>query len=160
MNIESVKLEFPDGCNIILGQSHFIKTVEDLYECIVTNVPGAKFGLAFSEASGSCLIRYDGNDNEAMDFCCKNLERLKCGHSFILILRDTFPINFLNAIKNVAEVCNIFCATANPVSVIVSRLDNQSGILGVADGFHPKGIESDEDKSKRHKFLRDIGYKR
>ena len=160
MKIESIELEFPEGCNIILGQSHFIKTVEDLYECIVTNVPSVKFGLAFSEASGPCLIRYDGNDKEAIDYCCKNLEMLKSGHCFMIILRDTFPINFLNSIKNIAEVCSIYCATANPVSVIVARLDNQSAILGVADGFHPKGIEGEQDKQIRHKFLRDIGYKR
>ncbi len=160
MKIESVKLKFPEGCNIIIGQTHFIKTVEDIYEAIVTGLPRVKFGLAFSEASGPCLIRYDGTDEELVDTACRILEELRCGHIFVVLLREAFPINVLNAIKMVPEVCGIYAATANPVEAVVARLDGSSAFLGIADGFEPKGREGDDDRAKRRKFLRDIGYKK
>ncbi|MEA3476290.1 MAG: adenosine-specific kinase [Candidatus Cloacimonadota bacterium] len=160
MNIKSIRLEFPEECNIILGQTHFIKSVEDIYELLVTSVPKIKFGLAFSEASQSCLIRKDGNDEELIKLAVKNIGRLGAGHSFIIILKDAFPINVLNNLKNCSEVVNIFCATANPVEVIIAKTEQGCGILGVVDGFSPKGVESDEDIKKREEFLRMIGYKR
>ncbi len=160
MNIETVKLEFPEGCNIIIGQTHFIKTVEDIYEVLATNIPGAKFGLAFNEASSSCLVRYDGTDEDLIENACQIMEKLKCGHLFVILLGDAFPISVLNAIKMVPEVCTVYAATANPVKAVVARLDGQSAFLGVADGSEPKAREGKEDKAKRRKFLRDIGYKR
>jgi len=160
MELRHEALTIPDGCNIILGQSHFIKTVEDLYEAMVNTVPGIKFGLAFCEASGPCLIRKDGTDNELIEVAVQNMMRLAAGHSFIIILRNAFPINVLPAVRDCREVVNIFCATANPVQVILARSDQGCGILGVIDGSSPKGIELDTDISNRKKFLRDIGYKR
>ncbi len=160
MDIKSIRLEFPEECNIILGQTHFIKSVEDIYELLVTSVPGIKFGLAFCESSGPCLIRKDGTDDELVKIAVKNMENLAAGHSFIIILKDAFPINVLNSLKNCSEVVNIFCATANPVEVIVAKTEQGCGILGVVDGFSPKGVESDEDVKKRKEFLRMIGYKR
>lgn len=160
MDIKSIKLEFPENCNIILGQTHFIKSVEDIYELLVTSVPGIKFGLAFCEASELCLIRKDGTDDELVKTAVKNMENLAAGHSFIIILKDTFPINVLNNLKNCSEVVNIFCATANPVEVIVAKTEQGCGILGVVDGFSPKGVESKLDIKKRKEFLRMIGYKR
>ena len=154
------QLVFPDDCNIILGQSHFIKTVEDLYEVMANSVPGAQYGIAFSEASGPCLIRKDGNDNELIELAVENLRRLGAGHSFIIIMRAAFPINVLPSIKACREVVNIFCATANPVQVILAKTEQGKGILGVIDGFSPKGVELDTDITHRKKFLRDIGYKR
>jgi adenosine/AMP kinase len=160
MDIQAVPLTIPEGCNLILGQTHFIKSVEDLYEIVVAAVPQARFGAAFSEASGPCLIRFDGNDQGLMDAAVENIKKLASGHSFCILLRDAYPINLLNAIKNCAEVCSIFCATANPVSAIVTALPQGNGILGVVDGEAPKGVEGDEDKKKRKEFLRMIGYKR
>jgi len=154
------ELSFPSDCNIILGQSHFIKTLEDLYEIMVNSVPGIKFGLAFCEASGPCLIRKDGTDNELIELAVQNALNLGAGHSFIIIMRDAYPINVLPGIKDCREVVNIFCATANPVQVILAETEQGRGILGVIDGNSPKGIELDTDISHRKKFLRDIGYKR
>lgn len=159
MEIKKIKIEVPEGYNIILGQSHFIKTVEDLYEAIINTVPGAKFGLAFSEASGDCLIRYAGNDPEIESMASKKLLEIAAGHSFLIIMKDVFPINILQRIKDVPEVVNVFCATANPVEVIIVESDQGNGIIGVIDGFRPKRIENEEDIAYRKKFLRDIGYK-
>ena len=160
MEIITEALKFPSDCNIILGQSHFIKTVEDLYEALVTSVPGIKFGLAFCESSGPCLIRKEGTDNELIEIAVENMFRLGAGHSFLIILRNAFPINIMQAIKDCREVVNIFCATANPVEVILAQTGQGCGILGVIDGFSPKGIELDTDITHRKKFLLDIGYKR
>ncbi|HPA24395.1 MAG TPA: adenosine-specific kinase [Candidatus Cloacimonas sp.] len=160
MEIITETLKFPSDCNIILGQSHFIKTVEDLYEALVTSVPGIKFGLAFCESSGPCLIRKEGTDNELIEIAVENMFRLGAGHSFLIILRNAFPINIMQAIKDCREVVNIFCATANPVEVILAQTEQGCGILGVIDGFSPKGIELDTDITHRKKFLLDIGYKR
>jgi adenosine/AMP kinase len=159
MELKTVKIDIPEGSNIILGQTHFIKTAEDLYEIIVTAVPQAKFGIAFTEASGPCLIRKEGNAQELVDVCVKNLEKIGAGHVFCVILKDAFPINVLNAIKNCPEVCSIYCATANPVEVVVAEAGQGRGIMGVIDGFSPKGVEGDSDKAKRKEFLRKIGYK-
>ena len=160
MEIITEALKFPSDCNIILGQSHFIKTVEDLYEALVTSVPGIKFGLAFCESSGPCLVRKEGTDNELIEIAVENMFRLGAGHSFLIILRNAFPINIMQAIKDCREVVNIFCATANPVEVILAQTEQGRGILGVIDGFSPKGIELDTDITHRKKFLLDIGYKR
>ncbi len=154
------KINFPEGCNIIFGMSHFIKTVEDLYEVLINSMPTIKFGLAFNEASGPCLVRKEGTDNELMEIAVENQKRIGAGHSFLIILKDAFPINVLQAIKGCREVVNIFCATANPVEVILAETEQGRGILGVIDGFSPKGIEIDTDITNRKKFLRDIGYKR
>lgn len=154
------KIEFPEDCNIIFGMSHFIKTVEDLYEAMVNSCPGIKFGLAFNEASGPCLIRKDGSDNELMGIAVDNMRRLAAGHTFLIVMRDVFPINVLPAVKSCREVVNIWCATANPVQVILADNDQGRGVLGVIDGFSPKGIELDTDITQRKKFLLDIGYKR
>ncbi len=154
------QLVFPEDCNIILGQSHFIKTVEDLYEVMANSVPGSQYGIAFSEASGPCLIRKDGNENELIELAVENLRRLGAGHSFIIIMRNAFPINVLPSVKACREVVNIFCATSNPVQVIMAKTEQGKGILGVIDGFSPKGVELDTDITHRKKFLRDIGYKR
>lgn len=159
MELKIIKLEMPDGSNIILGQTHFIKTAEDLYEIIATTVPQAKFGIAFAEASGPCLIRNEGNSTELTNVCVKNLQELGAGHVFCIVLRDAFPINILNQIKNCPEVCRIFCATANPVEVIIAETAQGRGVLGVIDGLSPKGIERAEDKAHRKEFLRKIGYK-
>ena len=160
MEIITETLKFPSDCNIILGQSHFIKTVEDLYEALVTSVPGIKFGLAFCESSGPCLVRKEGTDTELIEIAVENMFRLGAGHSFLIILRNAFPINIMQAIKDCREVVNIFCATANPVEVILAQTGQGCGILGVIDGFSPKGIELDTDITHRKKFLLDIGYKR
>jgi len=160
MEIITEALKFPSDCNIILGQSHFIKTVEDLYEALVTSVPGIKFGLAFCESSGPCLVRKEGTDNELIEIAVENMFRLGAGHSFLIILRNAFPINIMQALKDCREVVNIFCATANPVEVILAQTEQGRGILGVIDGFSPKGIELDTDITHRKKFLLDIGYKR
>jgi adenosine/AMP kinase len=149
----------PEGSNVILGQAHFIKTVEDLYEAMIGISPHVKFGIAFCEASGSCLIRAAGNDQSLQTVAIHNAKTIAAGHSFIIILQDAFPINFLNAIKQCPEVCNIYCATANPVEVIVAETDQGRGILGVVDGFSPKGVETDKDIEARHQLLRRIGYK-
>ena len=159
MEIEAVKVGIPEGCNIILGQTHFIKTVEDLYEIVATTVPQARFGIAFTEASGPCLVRAEGNDDALVNECIKVLGEIKAGHVFCIFLREAFPINLLNAIKNCPEVCGIFCATANPLEVLVVSTGQGSGIIGVVDGFSPKGVETAADKTQRKEFLRKIGYK-
>jgi adenosine/AMP kinase len=159
MELKIIKMELPEGCNIILGQTHFIKTAEDLYEIIVTTVSQARFGIAFTESSGPCLIRTEGNDGDLINTCVKNLQELDAGHVFCILLKNAFPINVLNQIKNCPEVCRIFCATANPLEVVVAETSLGKGILGVIDGFSPKGIEGAEDKADRKEFLRKIGYK-
>lgn len=159
MDIKIVKIENPDGLNMILGHSHFIKTVEDIYEAMVNAVPMAKFGLAFCEASESCLVRYAGTDDELIELAKKNAYNLSAGHSFIVFMKDLFPVNVLNSIKNVTEVCRIFCATANPVEVIIAETELGRGILGVIDGFSSKGIETEDDIRARKELLRQIGYK-
>jgi len=159
MELKIVKIENPNSMNIILGQSHFIKTVEDVYEAMVSTVPMAKFGLAFCEASDVCLVRHTGTDNEMLELAQKNAYALSAGHSFIVFMKDMFPVNVLNAIKNVPEVCRIFCATANPVEVIIAETEQGRGILGVIDGFSAKGIETEADIAARKNLLRQIGYK-
>jgi len=160
MELKSVRMEFPEDANIIIGQTHFIKTAEDLYEVMVSTVPNAKFGLAFNEASGPCLVRAEGNDSELKTLAIKNVKAIGAGHVFVIILKDAFPINVLNAIKNCSEVCSIFCATANPVEVIIAQTDLGRGVLGVIDGNSPKGVETDKDIQERKEFLRMIGYKK
>lgn len=159
MELKTVKMVYPEGANIIIGQTHFIKTAEDLYEVMVNSSSQLKFGLAFSEASGPCLIRGEGNDEELKDAAIKNVETLGAGHTFVIILRDGYPVNVLNGIKACREVCSIFCATANPVEVIVAQTEQGRGVLGVIDGFKPKGVETEENVRIRRKFLRQIGYK-
>ncbi len=160
MNLTTVKIEKPEAVNFILGQSHFIKTVEDIHEALVNAVPGIKFGLAFCEASGKCLIRWSGTDEAMIDLARKNALAIGAGHSFIIFLADGYyPINVLNAVKNVTEVCQIFCATANPTEVLVAETELGRGILGVVDGSSPKGVEEEEDIAWRKGFLRKIGYK-
>ena len=159
MDLKTVAIERPDDTNIILGQSHFIKTVEDIHELMVTSVPGIKFGLAFCESSGPCLVRHSGTDPELETLAAKNALNIGAGHSFIILLRNAYPINVLNALKQVQEVCSIFCATANPVTVVLAENDTGRGILGVIDGAKPKAIETDSDISTRKEFLRRIGYK-
>jgi adenosine/AMP kinase len=160
MDLSTVTIDKPETTNFILGQTHFIKTVEDMYEALVTTVPGIKFGLAFCEASGKCLVRWAGTDDVMIDLAKKNATAIAAGHSFILFLGDGFfPINVLNTIKMLSEVCRIFCATANPTEVIIAETAQGRGILGVVDGFPPTGIEGDEDITQRQGFLRQIGYK-
>ena len=160
MNLISVKIEKPEEINFILGQSHFIKTVEDVHEALVNAVPGIKFGVAFCEASGKCLIRWSGTDETMIDLATKNAQAIGAGHSFIIFLgNDFYPVNVLNAIKTVPEVCRVFCATANPVEVMVAETEQGRGILGIVDGSSPLGIEGDEDIAWRKGFLRMIGYK-
>ncbi len=159
MELNSVRIDVPEGCNIILGQTHFIKTAEDLYEIVATTVPQAKFGVAFTEASGPCLIRTEGNDNDLIDACAKNLREIGAGHVFCILLKNAFPVNVLNQVKNCPEVCTIFCATANPVEVVVAATSQGKGVVGVIDGFPPKGVETPGDKAQRKEFLRKIGYK-
>jgi adenosine/AMP kinase len=159
MELKTIPIDNPEQLNFILGHSHFIKTVEDLYEAIVNTVPGAKFGLAFCEASDVCLVRWAGTDAELVELARKNALNLGAGHSFIIFLRDMFPLNILNTIKNVPEVCRVFCATANPVEVIIAESDLGRGILGVIDGFASRGIEGEDEIAKRKSFLRVIGYK-
>ena len=160
MEIQTVRIEKPETTNFILGQSHFIKTVEDIHEAMVTTVPGVKFGLAFCEASGKCLIRWSGTDEEMIELAKKNALAIGAGQSFLLFLGEGFyPINILNTIKNVPEVARIFCATANPVEVLVAQTEQGRGILGVVDGFSPKGVEDEEGITWRKDFLRMIGYK-
>lgn len=160
LELKSVRMEFPSDANIIVGQSHFIKTVEDLYEVITTTVPQAKFGLAFNESSGACLTRSEGNDQALRDVAIRNAQALASGHTFVIVLTGAYPINIMTAVRNVPEVCSIFCATANPVEVIVAQSEQGRGVLGVIDGSSPKGVEGDQDIAWRHDFLRKIGYKR
>ncbi|HBB31946.1 MAG TPA: hypothetical protein DDZ80_19605 [Cyanobacteria bacterium UBA8803] len=159
MEFKPVPVEIPEGCNIIIGHSHFIKTVEDLHEIMVGISPQVKFGLAFCEASGPCLIRVSGNDQALQDVATKNAQAIAAGHSFVILMKQAFPINFLNAIKQCPEICTIHCATANPVEVIVAETQQGRGIVGVVDGFSPQGVESAEDVQNRQQFLRKIGYK-
>jgi adenosine/AMP kinase len=159
MELKSVKMEFPEGANIIVGQTHFIKTVEDLYEVMVNAVPKCRFGIAFCEASGACLIRCEGNDEELKKAAVQNAQAIAAGHTFVMVLLDAYPINVLNAVKNCPEVCSIFCATANPVEIILAESDQGRGILGVIDGFSPKGVEGPEGIQWRKGLLRKIGYK-
>ena len=160
IDLLTVRMEVPDEANLILGQSHFIKTVEDLYEAVVTTAPHAKFGLAFNESSGECLIRSEGNDQVLKEVAIRNAAALAAGHVFVLLLRNAYPINLLNAIRNVPEVCCIFCATANPVKVVLARSEQGKGVLGVIDGSSPKGVEGEAEVAWRHDLLRKIGYKR
>ena len=159
MELTIVPIKNPQSLNMILGMSHFIKTVEDVHEAMVNTVPGAKFGLAFCEASDARLVRTSGTDPELVELAAENALALSCGHSFILFMRDMYPINVVNTIQNVPEVVRLFCATANPVQAIVAQTDQGRGILGVVDGFSSLGVESEEDKAKRSKLLRMIGYK-
>ncbi len=160
MEVRSIAMEIPADANIVIGQSHFIKTVEDIYEAVTTTVPQAKFGLAFNESSGPCLTRSDGNDEALQAAAIRNAQALAAGHVFVLLLQNAFPINILPALRHVPEVCNIYCATANPVQVIVARGGQGSGVMGVIDGSAPKGVEGPEDRTARREFLRKIGYKR
>ena len=159
MDITTVAVSVPEGCNIILGQTHFIKTAEDLYEIVAGTVPGAKFGIAFTEASGPCLIRTEGTDEVLVKACAETLQTIGAGHVFCILLRNAFPVNVLNQVKNCPEVCRVFCATANPLEVVVASSAQGKGILGIIDGFPPKGIETPADKALRREFLRTIGYK-
>jgi adenosine/AMP kinase len=159
MELKLVPIEKPDELNLIFGQSHFIKTVEDIHEALVTTVPGIKFGLAFCESSGPTLIRQTGTDEKLVSLAVKNARAIGAGHTFILFLDGTFPINIMHAIKRVPEICHIICATANPVQVVIAESDQGRGVLGVIDGSSPKGVEDEEDISKRKEFLRTIGYK-
>lgn len=159
MQLKLLSIHNPDNLNFILGQSHFIKTVEDLHETLVAAVPNIKFGLAFCEASGPRLIRFTSTDKDLEKLAIKNAKLIEVGHSFIIFLKDTFPINVLNQIKNIAEVCHIFCATANPTQIVVAQSKQGRGILGIIDGSSPLGIESKKDKKARKDFLRTIGYK-
>ena len=160
METKSVSLSFPEGANIILGQSHFIKTVEDLYEAMIGSVPSARFGIAFCEASGPCLVRRDGNDERLTEAATEIALAIGAGHSFAIVMEDCFPINVLGAVKSCPEVCRIYCATANPVEVIVVETAQGRGILGVVDGSAPSGVEGEADANDRATFLRSIGYKR
>jgi len=160
MDLTTVRLEIPEGGNLILGQTHFIKSVEDLYEALINTVPQMKFGIAFNEASGPCLTRVDGNDDALKSLAAKNATAIAAGHIFVIVLRDGYPINVLGRIKDVPEVCSIFCATANPVEVVIAQSEQGRGVLGVIDGFPPKGVETEEDARNRRDFLRKIGYKR
>jgi hypothetical protein len=160
MELTTVRLEIPEGGNVILGQTHFIKSVEDLYEAIVNTVPAMKFGIAFNEASGPCLTRVDGNDEALQALAARNATAIAAGHLFVIALLNGYPINVLGRIKDVPEVCSIFCASANPVEVVVARTGQGCGILGVIDGDSPKGVETAVDAQIRRDFLRKIGYKR
>ena len=159
MQFSSVKIEKPNDINFILGQSHFIKTVEDIHEALVQTVPGIKFGLAFCESSGPALVRYAGNDQKLIDLAQKNALALSCGHAFIIFMEGGFPVNILNTVKNVPEVCQIFCATANPVEVVIAETDQGRGIMGVIDGGKSKGVEDEQGIAWRKALLRKIGYK-
>jgi hypothetical protein len=160
VDLLSVRMEIPEEANLILGQSHFIKTVEDIYEAVVTTAPHAQFGLAFNESSGPCLIRTEGNDTELRESAIRNAQALGAGHVFVLLIRNAYPINLLHAIRNVPEVCSIYCATANPVEVVLAASAQGRGVLGVIDGSSPKGVEAEADVAWRHDLLRKIGYKR
>ena len=160
VDLLTVSMEIPEEANIIIGQAHFIKTVEDLYEAVATTAPHARFGLAFNESSGACLTRCEGNDEDLRRVAIRNAQALAAGHVFVLVIQNAYPINLLNAIRNVPEVCSIFCATANPVDVVLAQNQQGRGVLGVIDGNSPKGIEGEADVAWRHDLLRKIGYKR
>jgi len=159
MELSTVGMELPEGTNIIVGQAHFIKTVEDLYEAIVGTVPGAQFGLAFNESSGPCLVRSEGNDEGLRQAAIRNAQAIGAGHVFVVLLRNAYPINLLSRIREVPEVCSIYCATANPVEIVVAQGEQGRGVLGVIDGSSPKGVETPADIAARKEFLRKIGYK-
>jgi len=159
MEFKTVKISKPDDANLVLGQSHFIKTVEDLYEVLVGSMPNIKFGIAFCESSGACLVRSEGNDPDLKKLAEDNALSIGAGHTFIIFLKNSYPINVLNAIKNIPEVCRIYCATANPVEIIVAESEQGRGIMGVIDGAKPKGIEKEDDIKWRKGLLRKIGYK-
>jgi adenosine/AMP kinase len=157
--IKTVKIEVPEGCNVILGMAHFIKTVEDLYEALVNAVPNIKFGIGFCESSGPCLVRHEGNDEELRQLAAEKAFEIACGHSFIIFIKNAYPVNVLDKVKNVPEVCTIFAATANPLEVLIAESEQGRGIIGVVDGLKSKGIENAEDIKARKEFLRKIGYK-
>jgi adenosine/AMP kinase len=159
LEFKTVRIEPPENCNIILGQAHFIKTIEDLYEAIVTSVPVAKFGLAFCESSGPCLVRHDGTEPELRKLAAEKAMELSCGHIFIVLLKNAYPINVLDRVKKVDEVCTVYAATANPLEVIIAETEQGRGIVGVVDGLKSKGIETEQDVKARKEFLREIGYK-
>ncbi|NPA04815.1 MAG: adenosine monophosphate-protein transferase [Crenarchaeota archaeon] len=159
-SIEVIQVPIPEGCNVIVGQAHFIKTLEDIYEALVSSVPGIKFGLAFCEASGKRLIRYEGNDKELVEKAIEAAKKIAAGHIFIIYLRNAWPINVLNALKHVPEVVRILAATANPLQVIVAETDQGRGVIGVVDGYTPLGVETEKDIEERRRFLREIGYKK
>jgi adenosine/AMP kinase len=159
MEILCTRMRIPENANLILGQSHFIKTAEDLYEVVVNTVPGAKFAVAFNEASGPCLIRVEANDDELREAAIVNAQAIGAGHVFVLLLRQAYPINLLSRVRDCFEVCNIYCATANPVEVILAQSEQGRGVLGVIDGSSPKGVEGPDDARQRHEFIRKIGYK-
>jgi adenosine/AMP kinase len=160
LELEAVAMEVPTDSNIIVGQSHFIKTVEDIYEAVVNTVPQAKFGVAFNESSGPCLTRADGNDDTLKAVAIRNAQELGAGHTFVLIVRQAHPVNLLHAIRRTPEVVTLFCATANPVQVIIAKNEQGRGVMGVIDGSAPRGVEGPQDVKARHEFLRKIGYKR
>jgi uncharacterized protein len=160
VQLETVRPQFPPDTNIIIGQSHFIKTVEDIYEAVVSTVPSAKFGVAFNEASGPCLTRFEGNDDELKDVAVQNAQAIGAGHIFVLVIRNAYPINLLRSLRQVDEVCSIFCATANPLEVIVAVSVQGRGVMGVIDGSAPKGVEGPADINAREEMLRKFGYKR
>jgi adenosine/AMP kinase len=159
METKLVKVEMPPDSNVIIGQTHFIKTAEDIYEAMINSAPGIKFGIAFCEASQECLVRVEGNDEELKSLAAKNALNIGAGHTFVILMKEGFPINILGAIKNVPEVCSIFCATANEVDVVVAENERGKGIIGVIDGEKPRGIEGEEHRKERKEFLRRIGYK-
>lgn len=159
METRTVRMQIPEGANLILGHAHFIKTAEDLYEAVVNTVPGAKFAVAFSEASGPCLIRVESNDDDLRRVAILNAQSIAAGHTFVLLVKQAYPINLLSRIRDCFEVCSIYCATANPVEVIVMETEQGRAILGVVDGASPKGVEGPEDARKRREFVRKIGYK-
>jgi adenosine/AMP kinase len=160
LEFDSVRMEYPSDTNIIIGQTHFIKTAEDIYEAVVNTVPGAQFGVAFNEASGPCLVRVEGNNDELRLVAARNAQAIGAGHVFVLVVRNAYPINLTNVIQAVPEVCSIFCATANPVEVVIAKSEQGRGVMGVIDGSSPKGVETADDAKTRHDFLRKIGYKR
>ncbi|MEM2719107.1 MAG: adenosine-specific kinase [Candidatus Bathyarchaeia archaeon] len=160
VEIKVVSIDIPEDCNVILGMAHFIKTVEDIYEAMINSVPGIKFGLAFCESSGECLVRVEGTDEELKRAAAENMLKLGCGHSFIILMRGAYPINVLNAIKRVPEVCTVYAATANPLQVVIAETEQGRGILGVIDGLKPKGIEDEKGVEWRRSLLRKLGYKK
>ncbi len=159
MDLKSVKIEPPKDCNTILGMAHFIKTAEDLYEALVNSVPNIKFGLGFCESSGPCLVRHEGNDVELRRLAAQKAFEIGCGHSFLIFIKNAYPLNVLDKIKKVPEVCTIYAATANPLEVLIAETSQGRGIIGVVDGLKSKGIETNDDITERRKFLRKIGYK-
>jgi uncharacterized protein len=159
MELFNVRMEIPKDANLILGQSHFIKTAEDLHEVVVNTVPGARFAVAFNEASGPCLVRVESNDDELRSAAVANAQAIGAGHAFVLLIRNAYPINLLSRVRDCFEVCSIFCATANPVEVILAQTEQGRAVLGVVDGGSPKGVETPQDLTKRREFVRKIGYK-